>query len=321
MSVRRSFAIIGTGALGGLYGGLLARYGFEVHFLANRDAKHLRDVGLRVESPLGDFQLDQVNVHSDPATLPACDVTIVALKTTQNHLLKEILPVSTRAGGHVLVLQNGLDVGRDSERVIGEGRVLGGCCFLCSNKVGPGHIRHLDYGSIVFGDYASQTKTRSPVSISEKAEAIAEDLQAAGIDAKTTDDLPMTRWKKLMWNIPFNGLSVALDASTKEIVDHPDSVQLAETIIREVHGAAISLGVMVPEAWIQKQIDATKKMVPYDASMRLDFKYGRPMELDAIFANPIKAAESVGYRMPSVSMLLMQLRFLEFMQEEKRLLR
>ena len=130
------------------------------------------------------------------------------------------------------------------------------------------------------------------------------------MDAEATDDLLLTRWKKLMWNIPFNGLSVALDASTQEIMEHGDSLALAEAIIREVHTAAVGLGVAVPESWIQKQIDATKKMVPYDASMRLDYRFGRPMELDAIFSNPIEAASSAGIAMPLVGMMLKQLKFM-----------
>ena len=306
----QSYAIIGTGALGGLYGGMLARRGFDVHFLANSDVAHLEQSGLKVESHLGDFHLDEVKVYSDPASLPACDVTIVALKSTKNDLLRHVLPVTTRDGGNVLVLQNGLDPEKDSVQVVGKDRVLGGCCFLCSNKVGPGHIRHLDYGAIVFGEYRSDWYGKRPPGRTERAERIEADLRLAGIDATATDDLLLTRWKRLMWNIPFNGLSVALDASTKEIVECESSLQLAETIIREVHHSAVTLGVPVPAEWIGKQIEATKKMMPYDASMRLDFRHGRPMELQAIFANPIQAAKSVGLEMPSVSFLLQQLRFL-----------
>lgn len=314
MSKPQTYAIIGTGALGGLYGGLLARHGFEVHFLANSDVDHLREYGLKVESPLGDFHLEKIHVYSDPTEMPECDVTIVALKSTQNHLLERILPSTTGDSGVVLVLQNGLDVELDVVSIVGKERVLGGCCFLCSNKVAPGHVKHLDYGAIVFGEYLAEHYLKDPPGITARATRIADDLCAAGIDAKATEDLLLTRWKKLMWNIPFNGLSVALDASTKEIMEDSDSVVLAETLIREVHGAAVALGVQVPEDWIQKQLDATSKMVPYDASMRLDYRSGRPMELDAIFKNPIEAAARVGHQMPCVSMLLRQLRFLDARQ-------
>ena len=219
--MERRYAILGSGALGGLYGGMLARSGREVHFLFHSDYQHVMDHGLRVESHWGDFTLTDVHAHRSADTMPPCDVTIVGLKTTNNHLLPQLLPPPTRGGGVVLVLQNGLDVEADSAAVVGDDRVLGGCCFLCSNKIGPGHVRHLDYGRIVFGEYRPTGR-----GVSQRAREIGEELVAAGIDAEATDDLRMARWRKLMWNITFNGLSVALDASTKELVDDPDSLAL-----------------------------------------------------------------------------------------------
>jgi 2-dehydropantoate 2-reductase len=274
---------------------------------------------LRVESPLGDFHLSPIHVHNSPETIPPCDVTIVALKTTQNHLLEQLLPAPTREGGLVLVLQNGLDVEADSARVVGFERVLGGCCFLCSNKVAPGHIRHLDYGAIVFGEYqrhaseatSGSSSTNSLDGVSDRAERIAREMVSAGIDARATPDLLTARWRKLMWNIPFNGLSVVLDASTKELIDDPDSLSLVETIIDEVFRAAVTLGVPVTDEMARKTVEVTRKMVPYDASMRLDYRYRRPMEVEAIFGNPLRAATSVHATMPSVQTLYRQLKFLD----------
>ena len=299
----RRYAIIGSGALGGLYGGMLARSGFEVHFLLHRDFEHVAANGLRVDSVWGDFHLPRVNAHATTETMPACDVTIVALKTTANHLLERLLPPPTREGGLVLVLQNGLDVEADSAEVVGQDRVLGGCCFLCSNKVGPGHIKHLDYGQIVFGRYTAAVPE-------DAAATVCEELAAAGIDVKLTAELAVARWRKLMWNIPFNGLSVVLDASTDKLIEHPASLALCESIVAEVHTTAAACGVVIPEVMKRKTIDHTRTMVPYDSSMRLDYQHGRPMELEAIFGNPIRAAEAHGRAMPQVSMLYQQLQYL-----------
>ena len=139
-----SYAILGTGALGGLYGGLLARAGFEVHFLLNSDFEHVRAHGLRVDSPLGDFVLPQVNAHRWVTTMPPVDVVIVAWKTTANGQLAELLPPLANENTIFLVLQNGWDIERETADVVGPEQVLGGCCFLCSNKLVPGHIHHLD---------------------------------------------------------------------------------------------------------------------------------------------------------------------------------
>ena len=303
---KNSYAIIGTGALGGLYGGMLAKAGFDVHFLLNSDYEHVAKHGLKVDSIWGDFQLPNVNAHCSPETMPPCDVTIVALKTTRNDLLANMLPSPTRAGGVALVLQNGLNVEADSAAVIGDDRVLGGCCFLCSNKVGPGHIRHIDYGRIVFGEYGKYVGT-----VTDRAQKICDELVSAGIDASVSDSLPLVRWRKLMWNIPFNGLSVALDASTKDIVDDPAACALADAIIREVHQGAAVCGIAIPEDMIHKTLDHTRVMVPYDSSMRLDFLNKRPMELQAIFGKPLAAIASHGGQMPRVEMLYQQLRFIE----------
>ena len=285
---------------------MLARSGFEVHFLLHSDFSHVRELGLRVESPLGDFHLSSVHAHSSPDTMPPCDVTIVGLKTTRNEMLADLLPAPTREGGVVLVLQNGLDVEADSAAIVGDDRVLGGCCFLCSNKVGPGHIRHLDFGRIVFGEYSSDQQTVTP-----RAERICDEMVSSGIDARTSDDLQLTRWRKLLWNIPFNGLSVVLGASTKQLVDDPDAIRLVNAVIHEVHAAAEACGVEIPEEMIAQTVEVTRSMVPYDSSMRLDFLNRRPMEVESIFGNPIRKAQTHGEAMPRVEMLYSQLKFLD----------
>lgn len=303
---KQRYAIIGSGALGGLYGGLLARAGYEVHFLFHSDFDHVREHGLRVDTPLGDFHLPQVHAHASAETMPPCDVTIVGVKTTINGQLGGLLGPPTRDGGIVLVLQNGLNSEADSVAVVGADRVLGGCCFLCSNKVGPGHIRHVDKGRIVFGEYGE-----SAIDISPRVTRIADEMVDAGIDAHATEDLPKTRWKKLMWNIPFNGLSVVLNASTKQLVQDPDAIELVETMVREVHAGAAACGVQVPEKAIRTTIDVTLDMVPYDSSMRLDYLASRPMEVESILGNPIRAAAEHAFAMPHVETVYRQLKFID----------
>ncbi|MCO8120458.1 putative 2-dehydropantoate 2-reductase [Stieleria sp. TO1_6] len=302
---KNSYAIIGSGALGGLYGALLAAAGHDVHFLLHSDFDHVRTHGLKIESHWGDFELPDVNAYKSADAMPACDVTLLGLKTVNNHLLPELLKQPTSGGGVVLVLQNGLGVERDVAQLVGEDRVLGGCCFLCSNKVGPGHIRHIDYGRIVFGPLRNTAQT---LAISDQ---IRQEMDAAGIEVQCSDDLNKVRWRKLMWNIPFNGLSVALDASTDKLVASQAAVELVRDIISEVHSAAAACGAQIGAEWIDKTIDHTRQMVPYDSSMRLDYLAGRPMELQAILKNPIETARRAGVAMPKTEMLYQQLCFLQ----------
>ncbi|MCD0461699.1 putative 2-dehydropantoate 2-reductase [Roseiconus lacunae] len=300
-----SYAIIGSGAVGGLYGAMLARAGHDVHFLCRSDYEHIRQHGWNIESHWGDFQLTDVNVYRSADDLPPCDVTILALKTVKNHLLSGLLPKPMGQSGVVLVLQNGLGVEASLAEHVGVERVFGGCCFLCSNKVGPGHIRHIDYGRIVFGPYSNSDSRL------DLAAKIGDELNAAGIEAQCSDDLNLVRWRKLMWNIPFNGLSVALDASTDKMIGDDNCVDLVRDIITEVHRAATACGATIDTSWIEKTIDHTRSMVPYDSSMRLDFLAGREMELQAILANPIAAAKRAGVSMPKTEMLYQTLRFMQ----------
>ena len=322
------WGILGSGAVGGLYGGMLAHSGQDVHFLLHSDFEHVSQSGLRIESKQGDFHLACPNVYRRVEDMPPCDVVIVALKSVHNHLLSKFLSPLVAPGGTVLNLQNGLNVEADcwnalANRLNQIGGVLGGCCFLCSNKVGPGHIRHLDYGRIVFGQSErpvslQKTPTEDPpdhsIQCIPHAEEILDAMKAASIDAHWTDELAVARWRKLMWNIPFNGLSVVLDASTDEIIGCPASRNLADRIIREVHAGAAACGVKVEEAAIEKTMAHTETMVPYDSSMRLDYRHGRPLEIEAILGNPLAAVKAIVSPrpvMPSVEMLYQQLQFLQ----------
>ena len=304
-----TFAVVGTGALGGYYGGLLARSGREVHFLLRSDADYVTKHGLQIDSKQGDFHLPTVNAYSDVRNMPKCDCLILALKSTQNQHLPELLPPLMHDQSMVLVLQNGLHVEQPTRAVVGPGRVAGGCCFLCSNKVGPGHIRHLDYGRIVMGPYRGLDDSEPGPSMSLMTD-LQQEMVAAGIDCETAESLTLARWRKLMWNIPFNGLSVILNSSTDKIMQHFDSRALAESIIREVRQTACACGHFIEPEFVQRMMDHTDAMVPYDSSMRLDFLAGRPIEVEAIYGNAVRAADRANVDAPILRTLYRQLKFL-----------
>lgn len=301
-----SYAVLGTGALGGLYGGLLANSGADVHFLVHSDFEHIRKLGLRVDSPLGNFHLARPHVYADFKQIPKVDVVLVCWKTTHNAGLKLALEHLCHATSLVLVLQNGWDIESEAAQVVGADRVLGGCCFLCSNKVGPGHIHHLDYGRIGFGEYDQRLAGQ----ITPRMEQLTNDFRKAKIDMQPTECLRTMRWKKLTWNIPFNGLSVVMQADTSQIMHDAQASLLTEELMHEVRQSAIACGFPFETAHIEKMLVDTRKMVPYDSSMLLDYRHQRPMEVEAIFGNPLRAAIQAGYHPARIEMLYRQLSFL-----------
>jgi 2-dehydropantoate 2-reductase len=304
----RTYAIIGTGAVGGFYGAKLARAGFDVHFLARGDYGHIRDHGLVIESKDGDFSLPHVNVYHNAADMPACDVVAVTLKATANHILPDVLPAVVKKDGAVLVMQNGFGYEEEVAEIAGPHRVLGVLCFVCSNKAGPGHIRHLDFGHITVAQY---TKDGSPSGITPLIKDIAGDFTKAGISVTTAPDLATARWKKLVWNVPYSGLSVVLSATTDTLNKNPHSRGLVESLMREVCAAAAACGHPIEEGFIREMLDYTDSMTPYRTSMKIDFDEMRPMEVEAIFGNPLRVAQKAGAKVPLMEMLYRELKFMD----------
>ncbi|MCL1464716.1 putative 2-dehydropantoate 2-reductase [Argonema galeatum] len=311
----RTYAILGTGAMGGFYGACLQKAGLEVHFLLHSDYEYVNKHGLVVESKDGDFTLAHVKAYRDVEKMPRCDVVVVALKTTQNHLLPKLLPSVVKDDGVVLVLQNGLGVEDEIAQIVGSKRVMGGLCFLCSNKVGPGYIRHLDYGEIKLGEYASDYQF---CGITERMRQIASDFERAGIPIKLAEDLLLARWQKLVWNIPYNGLSVILNARTDELMADVHTRALVEQLMWEVVAGAKSgdraafpqKNRIIPDSFVELMLDYTLKMKPYRTSMKIDYDEKRPLEVETMFGNPLRLAQQNGVDLPKITMLYQQLKFL-----------
>ena len=298
-----TYGIIGVGGVGGYYGGNLARIGKDVYFLFHSDYDYVKKHGLKVDSCDGNFVLPEVNAYGSPDGMPKCDVVLVALKTVNEQLLKTLLPPLTDERTLVVLIQNGVGVEEDVQKMFPNLQLAAGLAFICSAKAGPGHINHQCYGSINIGNYSSRDK--------QKVHELIADLQQAGIQAAEVE-YHEARWKKAVWNMPFNGLTVALNTQTDKLLANPATEALVRDMMMEVVGASRALGVKnVDEAFVEKMIDMTKVMTPYSPSMKLDYDFHRPMEIHYIYSRPIQIAADAGFRMPKLQMLEQQLVFLE----------
>ncbi len=294
-----TYAVIGSGAVGAYYGGCLQRLGREVHYLCRSDYEHVSQHGWRIDSYKGNFVLPQAQVYRDVKDMPACDVVIVALKTTSNHLLPKLLPPMMHDNTVVLMLQNGLGIEQQVGEIVGHENVMGGLCFICSHKLGPGHVHHMDYGRVEFADH---TADGSPAGITPRLRTVSQDFERAGNDVVVNEDLVQARWRKLVWNVPFNGLSVVLDTDTLSIMSDDALRQRAHGLMLEVKRAAKACaGREIEDAFIRMMLDWTAKMEPYLPSMKIDYDEGRPMEIEAIFGAPLRGAQSVGCDVPGLS--------------------
>ncbi len=298
-----SYSIIGMGAIGGYYGGRLAKAGREVHFLAHSDYQYVLQNGLRVDSCDGDFCLPHINAYATQKDMPKTDVIIVGLKSVKNHdVLPELLRPIVHQNSIVILIQNGIGLEDDLQNVFPGLQIVAGLAFICSAKVGAGHVSHQCYGSINLGNYSCQQ---------EKFEVLLQDMTDAGIQAAEVPYLE-ARWKKAVWNMPFNGMTVALNTSTDKLLKNPATRQLIYDQMMEVIGAANALGVhTLTSEFADKMMQMTDEMVPYSPSMKLDFDYHRPMEIEYLYSRPIAEAKKVGFEMPKLAMLEAELKFIE----------
>ena len=295
------YGVIGVGAIGGYYGSKLAHGGKEVHFLSHSDYHFVREHGMQVDSCDGSFHLDHINVYQYSVDMPKCDVVIVGLKTTNNHLLPELLAPLLHAKTVVILIQNGIGVEADVQEMFPDTALVAGLAFICSAKTEPGRVNHQCYGSINLGNYSCKDEALF--------EAILQDFTDAGIQAASVP-YEEARWKKAVWNMPFNGMTVALDTQTDLLLNNPSTRQLIRDQMMEVVGAAQHLGVTgLDEVFVDKMIDMTDHMTPYSPSMKLDYDFHRPMEIHYIYTRPIEIARKAGFAMPKLEMLEAELRF------------
>ena len=296
------YAIIGTGAIGGFYGARLDKAGFEVHFLLHTDYQYVVDHGLTIDSCDGNFTLPSPKVYDSTSEMPLCDVVIVALKTTQNHLLPSLLPPLLKPDTIILLIQNGIGVEADVQQLFPSQPIAAGMAFICSAKAGPGHINHQFYGNINIGNYSCHNPQRYNQMLA--------DFRAAGIGAADVEYLE-ARWKKAVWNMPFNGMTVALNTTTNRLLSCESTHRLIYDQMLEVIGAAQALGVKnLDTRFADKMIANTIKMPPYSPSMKLDFDFHRPMEINYLYTRPIAEARAAGFAMPKLEMLEAELLFI-----------
>ena len=290
--------IIGSGALGLYYGAMLQRSSQDVHFLLRRDYHAIQKKGLQIHSCNGDFHLPQISGYQTPQEIGTADLVIVGLKTISNHHLIDLVSPLLGAETAILTLQNGLGNEDLLAEAFGAERILGGIAFLCSNRGEPGTVHHLGEGKIRLGEFSG--------GLSQRSRNLAEMFQAAGIPCDAVSDLRRARWEKLVWNIPFNGLSALLDNDVTDLLNHPPSKELVRDLMLEVIAGANAQGLEEPidgPEFSQQLISFTENMDHYQPSMMIDRAAGLPLELEAIYAIPLQQAKAVGVSMPKINML------------------
>ncbi|KDN98454.1 MULTISPECIES: putative 2-dehydropantoate 2-reductase [Pseudomonas] len=302
--------VIGTGAIGGFYGLMLARAGLEVHFLLRSEFEAVQQHGLQLDSAVHGVIKMPVLAYAEAADMPPCDWLLVGAKTTSNAELAPLIAQVAAPDAKVVLLQNGLGVEEQLRPLLpADLHLLGGLCFICVNREAPGVIRHQSLGAVNLGYHsgpAADEDSRQSI-----VEAGATLFHAAGIDSQAMTNLAQARWQKLVWNVPYNGLSVLLKASTTPLMADADSRALIQALMAEVVQGARACGHELPQGYAEHLFAVTEKMPDYWPSMYHDFTQQRPLELAAIYAEPLAQARAAGCELPKMQVLYQALAFID----------
>jgi len=247
----------------------------------------------------------------------AADLVIIALKSTANDQFARLLPPLVGPATAVLTLQNGLGNEEQLARLFPGEQIMGGLCFVCLNRVEPGVIQHLDHGQVVLGEFQRWPEPRT--------HDIASMFRHTGVPCAVAPNLAQAHWEKLTWNIPFNGLGVAstvgLEAlagpqsaihrpltlgpclTTDKLLADAKWTTLVRELILEIVAGARSLGCQLPDSLTDQQIERTRTMGAYKPSTVLDFERGHPLELEALFLEPLRQARKAGIEVPRLERL------------------
>lgn len=289
-------AIVGSGALGLYYGGRMALAGHDVRFLARGDLAALRAEGATISWPGQKHVLRPVRAAATPEEIGPVDLVVIALKATANAELPRLLPPLLGPGTTVVNLQNGLGVDEPVAEIAGAARTLGALCFVCVNRLAPGVAECTLPGYVSLGEFAGGPTAR--------AEAAAEVFRSAGVKTQIAPSLLGARWHKLVWNVPFNGLSVAAGGLTTDLILADAALEARVwALMGEVRAIARAEGVEIADEFVRDQVEKTRPMGPYRPSTLLDWRAGRPLELEPIWGEPLRRARRHGVDTPELARL------------------
>lgn len=281
-------SIIGTGALGKTYGGLLQLAGHDVHYLVRSEAAALQKAK-RFQIHLRDSQqtlsIENPHIYTQPDDLPASDLVIIAIKTTGNEALPHLLKACVKPHTRVLIIQNGIG----NEEMISA--LTGDCPLICGiATIGAGRYDEADVevafiGNLKFAPYR------------QKDLAVCDEIIQAFANAPV--HLPITvheqyrtlRWQKLAWNIPFGALSILFDLPTHQLAGEEPYRTMVLQIMAEIDQVAQIEGLGLSEEFRQQWVNFTKNAGPYWPTLYRDFHEGKRIEKEYIIDNVLKIAQ------------------------------
>ncbi|MFC2074685.1 ketopantoate reductase family protein [Bdellovibrionota bacterium] len=294
--------VIGAGAVGGFFGGKLAKAGHDVtFFVRERHRNTIRDHGLQIKSVEGDFTICP-RVATSVKEIEIPDIILLATKCYD--ALSAIESIKEKIGPDtiLLTLLNGLGVEEKIKKIYGD-IVLPGTVVITSRLDSPGVIEHFANGFISVGEFNSLE--------SDRLRTVVDLLKSAEIKTSVTKNVAQAKWKKLCWNATFNPLSVIADRPVKVILSSPKFLRLIAGTIEEIRKVAAAEGVELSRDIAKQTIEMSSPLGDYYTSMWEDFQAGKASEVEFFNGEIIRRAEKKGLKVPynQALLALTELRF------------
>jgi 2-dehydropantoate 2-reductase len=286
-------AVMGTGGVGGYFGARLARAGHQVAFVARgRQLDALRAHGLRVESPLGDIALPDVEVTGRPAEIGPVDLVLFTVKLWDTLEAAEAIKPLLGPETAVVSFQNGVvkdDILRD---VLGAGHVIGGVTYIAATIAEPGVIRHSGtLQKLVFGEYDG--------SLSPRVRQFYDACTASGIDAEISDRIEQTIWEKFVFLVGLSGTTSLARTPIGPIRSHPRSRAFLHDVMAEVVQVALAQGVPLPAGYADERLAFTDTVpAGMTSSMQYDLEQGNRLEVDWLSGDVVGRGARLGVPTP-----------------------
>ena len=301
--------IIGTGAIGGFYGALLAKSGADVSVVCRSDYDTVKKQGYTIQSDeLGKWTFTPSQIVKSAADYKGpADYIILCTKITHEVNRTLLIQDAVSKNTCITFIQNGVEIEQELLAAFPDNEVISGLAFICCNRIQPGVIHHLAYGKLTLGslNFVSD-KT-------DKAQYLSGLINQAGIESIISDNIISSRWLKCLWNVSFNPLSVLSGGlSTQKILNSQEN--FIRTIMQEVCNIAGACGHSLPKNSININIQNTYTMPPYKTSMLLDYEKQQPMEIEAILGNTVRAAQRELVACPTIDALYALMKLKELTQ-------
>lgn len=291
------FAVYGAGGVGGYFAAVLARSGHWVGLIARgRHLEAIRQNGLQVESPSGDFRVQPARVSDKPEEVGAVNAVILAVKAWQVEEAAESMRPLLSPQTKVLPLQNGVEAPEQLHGILGREHTLIGLCRIISAVTAPGRIRHGGLNPVVELGEADGS------ALSANAQLLAQALRASGANVETPSDMQAALWEKLLFIAAVSGVGAVARATIGEIRQCEPTQQLLKQVMEEVRAIAASRGIRLAPDVVQKTM-AFIETIPANgtASMQRDVGDGKPSELEAIIGVGVRYGKQAGVATPALN--------------------